>query len=141
MSTRCQVKVVQEGLSWEQAVTLYHHCDGYPSNMVPLIQRAHTEACEALPEPHQRCALGRAGKVAAQLCATEPDGFEPEEGHELHGDIEFYYVVTLLNTKGGTLAEEPTWLLTVYEDPPTLKRALCDRAPLMTVDGDALEAA
>lgn len=90
MSTRCQVKVVQEGLQWDQSLTLYHHTDGYPEYMVPLIARAYKlygKSWEA----------GRAGKVASFLCAVDPGVFEPEEGHTLHGDIEYYYILHVMN--------------------------------------------
>lgn len=85
MSTRCQVHVVENdgNQPWER-LTLYHHCDGYASNMLPLIAsafKARTKGWEG----------GRAGKVASFLCAADPGQFEPEPGHELHGDIEWYY--------------------------------------------------
>ena len=31
--------------------------------------------------------------MAGYLCWTEPGVFEPEDGHELHGDIEYFYRV------------------------------------------------
>jgi len=40
---------------------------------------------------HNLFRLGRAGHAAGYLCGADPSGFEPEEGHELHGDIEWYY--------------------------------------------------
>jgi hypothetical protein len=95
MSTRCQVKVEQTGLGWDEAVTLYHHYDGYPSNMLPLIQKGFE-----LSGGGWRA--GRAGKAASFLCAAGPGDFEPEVGHELHGDICWYYVVTVGNTSEPT---------------------------------------
>jgi len=86
MSTRCQVKVVAGGFAGgheDKAITLYHHCDGYPNNMLPLMASAYENDWQ-----HER-----PGKAAAFLCAVDPGGFEPEEDHELHGDIEWYYVV------------------------------------------------
>ena len=108
MSTRCQVQVIQEGLDWEEKVTLYHHTDGYPEYMIPTIKKAYDYDCETWVK-------GRAGKVASILCWADPAVFEPEEGHDLHGDIEYYYRLYLRNTNGGTLAEEATWELDVYE--------------------------
>lgn len=96
MSTRCQVQLVEgEGKnSWEK-VTLYHHCDGYPSHMIPTFQKAFemiSTPKEGIggPYSHQWHA-GRAGKSASYLCAIEPGQYEPEAGHDLHGDIEWYY--------------------------------------------------
>lgn len=109
MSTRCQVKVTQSGISLnDQAVTLYHHCDGYPTNMLPLIQSAYDLG-------HRGWELGRTGKSASFLCASDPGSFEPEAGHELHGDIEWYYVVQCVNSKGGTIDEVPSWNVFVYD--------------------------
>lgn len=87
MSTRCQVKVIQEATQeggYTQQITLYHHTDGYPDYMLPTIQKAF----KVIGENWERY---RAGKVASYLCSVDAGVFEPEEGHELHGDIEFYY--------------------------------------------------
>ena len=107
MSTRCQVKVVQRGLGWEEAVTLYHHYDGYPSNMLELFEKAYKDFGRGYE-------AGRAGKVASFLCAIDPGVFEPEEGHELHGDIEYYYLIEAHNVKSGTIDDQPYWNVTVY---------------------------
>ena len=50
MSTRCQVQLVFEGNDWntgeaktfwDKSIVLYHHCDGYPENMIPVLIRAY----------------------------------------------------------------------------------------------------
>ena len=119
MSTRCQVKVTQTGLSWEQSLMLYHHCDGYPEHMLACMQKAltlmyapkdmgtwlHTNAWQA----------GRAGSVAAYLCHAHPAGFEPEAGFELHGDIEYFYELEVRNLKGGCVDDKPEWHVS-YKD-------------------------
>ena len=119
MSTRCQVRVVADGFAGgheDKAITLYHHCDGYPTNMLPLMLSAF-----APDWMHER-----PGKAAAYLCAVDPGGFEPEEGHELHGDIEWYYVLHVT-------AE--LWAVQVFEcaihrsGPVTLKEKLA-KCPL-----------
>jgi len=103
MSTRCQVKIqVHSGhTNDDEKVTLYHHCDGYPTNMLPLIHKAFVDNGGA-----ENWKLERAGHAASFLCATDPGGFEPEAGHDLHGDIEWYYVVTV---------GKVTWDVQVYE--------------------------
>ena len=120
MSTRCQVKVTQKGLSWESSVMLYHHWDGYPSNMVPLIRKAYEEGMKPVNqrdwESERAWTMGRTGHAAAMLCYVDPRGFEPESGMELHGDIEYLYEVELINTNGGSLAERPTWIIRYTED-------------------------
>jgi hypothetical protein len=108
MSTRCQVKVVQEGLEWQEAISLYHHSDGYPDNIIPLLR-------EAFKLCGQNYQAGRAGKAASFICAVDPGNFEPEDNHQLHGDIEYYYLVHLINKHNGTLAEVPDWMVEVYE--------------------------
>lgn len=102
MSTRCQVKVIQKGMRWEEAVTLYHHCDGYPSNMLPLIHSAYEPDWEH----------GRAGKVASFLCAKNPGEFEPEDHHRIHQDIDWYYVLTV--TSDETVGSIPKWSIEVF---------------------------
>jgi len=106
MSTRCQVKVKEFGVENDQeAFTLYHHCDGYPSAMVPLIAGAY--------KPDWK--HGRIGKVASFVVAEDVEGYEVEQGHELHGDIEWYYV---LEVKSEThVSAVPEWFLTVYDAP------------------------
>ncbi len=86
MSTRCQVQVVGVGINPDK-FTLYHHCDGYPTHMLQLIASAEGDSWKH----------ARAGKAAAFIIASEPGGFEPEQDHELHGDIEYYYRVTVGN--------------------------------------------
>ena len=122
MSTRCQVKVdVQDEIGWKEAVTLYHHCDGYPENMLPLIAKAYKDARRNMDKKAKKrntsadyYKLGRTGSVASYLCAEEPDGFEPEAGHKLHGDIEWYYVVHAINKAGGSWGDDPQWNVDVY---------------------------
>lgn len=106
MSTRCQVLVTQKGVGWKESVMLYHHYDGYPSNIVNLLKIAKNQA-------GSRWEAGRAGKVAGFICSTDPGQFEPERGLTLHGDIEYLYVVTAVNLQHGTLAETPYWHLRV----------------------------
>jgi len=98
MSTRCQVKVTGTDINGSDSFTLYHHCDGYPDYMLPLIAKGHIDSWQA----------GRIGKAAAMVVSSDPTGFELEQGHELHGDIEYYYVV---DVNGGD------WLITAYESP------------------------
>lgn len=92
MSTRCQVKIQGLDTSYlvdppSRAFTLYHHCDGYPENMLPLIGGAYQDVWQA----------GRVGKAAAMIVGADPLGFELEDGHHLHGDIEYYYVVNIID--------------------------------------------
>jgi hypothetical protein len=96
------------GLSERERVTLYHHCDGYPSGMLPLF----AEAFEKFREEGWK--LRRAGHIASFLCATDPGGFEPEPGHELHGDIEYYYRLYTMNEHGGSADERGRWEVEVF---------------------------
>lgn len=112
MSTRCQVKVIQEGVGWKKEVTLYHHTDGYPEHMIPCIHKAmgyEDEYCKGM-----NWEKGRAGKVASFLCWSDPGTFEPEEGHNLHGDIEYYYKLYCVNSYQGSSKENPKWEVEVY---------------------------
>lgn len=111
MSTRCQVQVVEIGMGWDERVTLYHHTDGYPTYMLPMISKARNLAGNSWES-------GRAGKVASFLCAADPGVFEPEEGHQPHGDIEWFYRIVLENKTGGSAAEKPRWFVEVYSSIP-----------------------
>jgi hypothetical protein len=108
MSTRCQVLVEEIGTMWKEEVMLYHHMDGYPKNILPLIFAAFKEGEIGWEK-------GRAGKVASFLCAVDPGEFEPESGFQLHGDIEWYYRLRLINSQRGSTAERPVWMVDIYK--------------------------
>jgi hypothetical protein len=132
MSTRCQVKVVGEGLGWEDAepITLYHHSDGYPSYMLPIIRQGFELAVKKNTEYSRRYGIttdhylmetGQPSKAASFLCAADPGNFEPEAGHELHGDIEWYYVLRCINkvktVNGKQRQDKPEWRVDIYQPP------------------------
>lgn len=123
MSTRCQVKVSDyaERENVSKAVTLYHHSDGYPTAMLQVMADAYKNAKKYLEEkakghgiPISYWELNRAGEIASFLCREEPDQFEPEAGHQLHGDIEWYYELKPSNTDRSNAAN-PKWIVTVYK--------------------------
>lgn len=104
MSTRCQVKVLAEEpeAKYSENVTLYHHCDGSPGRMIPLIYKAWRFGTSIHDKTYPNFYLpkvNRAGHVAAYLCYANPLQFEPESGHDLHGDIEWYYKVYVSHLK------------------------------------------
>lgn len=106
MSTRCQLKVT--GGVNRESITLYHHCDGYPEHILEDITTTYNRV--------GREWFGhRAGKVAAFLCETHPAGFEPEEGHDLHGDIEWYYLIEIDTALTGNAL--PPWKIKVHTVP------------------------
>lgn len=116
MSTRCNVRVTSSGLSWDEVPQyLYHHCDGYPENILPLIEKAFTVGTEILKAKWE---LGRAGKVAGLLCAVDPLQFEPDpeanqrEDAPYHGDVDFIYHLHLVNKKA---SGDIRWFVTVYK--------------------------
>lgn len=116
MSTRCNVRVTSSGLGWEEAPQyLYHHCDGYPENILPLIEKAFLVGTDMLKATLE---LGRAGKVAGLLCAVDPLQFEPDPEANLrgdapyHGDVEYIYHVHLVNKKADGAIR---WFVTVYK--------------------------
>jgi len=108
MSTRCQVQVIEDYANGDQEkATLYHHCDGYPSNMLRLFweswQAMHNytykmykkmgyknEDCKRYQE-YSGYQLDRCGYVSSFLCFVDPTGYGPLGYHDLHGDIEYYY--------------------------------------------------
>ncbi len=127
MGTRCQVRVKSEGLGWEENSWLYHHYDGYPENMVPIIHEAqlvvHNNFVVNQYDPETKLGMkssnsymnGRAKKVSSFLCTVDPTGFEPEDVGDLHGDIEYLYKLFLVNQNGGTLGSKPVWEMEIYK--------------------------
>ena len=140
MSTRCQVKVIagkEKSLCFDENVTLYHHSDGYPGYMLELIGKAWTFG-NRISLDHKRrfqefspkkpmdnpyaYQLDRPGYVGSFLCHVDPHGFMIEAGHDLHGDIEWYYVIDV-----GIKTHDEEWKISVYaahsnfEDPPDLQ--------------------
>lgn len=102
MSTRCQVEVTDG----DHKITLYHHTDGYPSYMLPLIKSAWKKYGKGWEG-------ARVYKVASMLCAVDPTIFEPLPYHDLHADIEYFYSI---NCKGKMdMSSEPVWNVTSYE--------------------------
>lgn len=107
MSTRSQVHIIGcgEGGGNDANIMLYHHCDGYPTYMVPTIQKALKE----VNKPHKLGDVeyndgwkgGRPGKAASFLCASDPGGYEVENHQELHGDIEFLYILRVSSDQKG----------------------------------------
>jgi len=85
MSTRCQVQIIEKIQDTTNIITLYHHSDGYPENMIPIIYRAY------IYKGSDKDEKSRAGKVARLLCCADPNGFELEQGNDLRGDIEYLY--------------------------------------------------
>jgi hypothetical protein len=150
MSTRCQTKVIEgqtdSSQQYNEDITLYHHCDGYPEWMVPLFWKAYLfgitpfvpvwkkdEPAAAPTDAYQWQAF-RGGYAASMLCHIDPRGFQPENSHELHGDIEWYYK---LYVGGKTVKgqEQRQWELEIYKAKirrkaaPLLKKVL-NRTPL-----------
>lgn len=140
MSTRCQVHVVQDGM-WEDEVMLYHHSDGYPSHMIPILQKGF----QLCTEPwifsggsyDKSWEAGRAGKSAAWMICADPGGFDVESGLELHGDIEYLYVVYCMNPEDGKYA----WEVEVFAGfGETVKdKRLLKRTNVMDIPKDLIE--
>jgi hypothetical protein len=157
MSTRCQVRVIAENKEdnsqFSEDVTLYHHCDGCSEWMVPLFWQAYQFGVtpyvpdwkknepNAQPYDVNQWQAFRAGYAASFLCHIDPRGFVPESGHQLHGDIAFYYKLYVCGktVKG---QEQKQWQVEIYKTKirskaaPTLKIVI-KRTPLCNLVDDA----
>jgi len=113
MSTRCQVQVIDRE---RRKITLYHHHDGYPSYMVPTIHAAYQ-----LIKGMGLNSSSLSGAVSG-LCFVDPAEFEVEDGHELHGDIRFYYRIYCSPLEKSDKHPVDRWELEVfqreYPEPP-----------------------
>ena len=112
MSTRCQVLVIGDDINGGGKFTLYHHCDGYPSYMLPTIAKGWANIWQS----------ERVGKAASMIIGADPIGFELESSNSIHGDIEYYYIVEV---------HSRNWKIKVYETPFDCK-TVNDMNPLGT---------
>lgn len=102
MSTRCQVLVYGNVESNDRFVNLYHHTDGYPSYMMPLIAKAHRAW---LRSQQLDCLKGRSEKVASFLAGADPDVFEFHSKHfrydegsknpSFNCDLDYIYIIKI----------------------------------------------
>lgn len=111
MSTRSQVKV-ENDVGDVRKVTFYHHWDGYPQHILSDIVNTFKDMVEEA-DKNKAYKGGRVGKVANGLCGT-CKSFEPLDYHELHGDIEHYYLLKLRNPEGTHVGIKPEWDITHY---------------------------
>jgi hypothetical protein len=92
MSTRCQIQVFEYDGRENPLNTLYHHLDGYPEYMIPKIFEAYSYGDQDPKNYREYNFLkSRAGKIAGLLCWADPGCFEPEDRHNFHSDIDYYY--------------------------------------------------
>ena len=153
MSTRCQTMILagnkEDKGQFSEDVTLFHHCDGMPSSMVPLFWQAYQfgivpivpdwnkDEPNAEPTDAYQWQTFRGGYAASYLCYIDTRGFWPESGHQLHGDIAFYYKLYVggKKVKGQKYNQ---WELEIFktkirrEGSPLLKKVL-NRTPLCDV--------
>jgi len=116
MGTRCQTVITGTGYSNDLFVNLYHHWDGYPSNMMGLFEKAYRSWLKTKPNGTGN----RPEHVAAFVVASDPAGFEfhskleawknPNVTNingliELQGDIEYLYMIHV---------DGDVWTITVY---------------------------
>lgn len=110
MSTRAQVKIeakkLLKGYRGAGSTTLYHHTDGYPTHMLELFSDAWKSANSQKYKSH----INSPSTVTSYIIASEPDVFEIEKSHKLHGDIEWYYKIH-------PSTEEKEWTVDIYKVP------------------------
>ena len=80
MSTRCQVRIVENGYP----LNLYHHCDGYFSGVGCELQ-------EILKKNKESNGLCSASYIINDLITHEYSGYEVTFAN--HGDIEYFYLM------------------------------------------------
>ena len=91
MATRSTIQLQNTVGVIEQTVTLYKHWDGYPSNVIPLIELAVKNAnVNPRNGRYTSNVLAELIKLDNEICITK--------SHEVHGDTEYQY-----NLKGKNL--------------------------------------
>jgi len=147
MSTRSQVKVLSEEpeAEFSENVTLYHHWDGYPGNMISIIYKGWKSITSIKDRTYPNTNLyqvNRAGHAAGHLCHIDPWIFEPESGHTIHDDVEWYYKVWVdghknnkrIKIRGDNVRE---WVVEIYaaydedEGPPKIELIYSDNITKM----------
>ena len=122
MATRAQV-FVSGGIGAtdgeKEEIALYHHCDGYPTNIVEIIEDAFFKYSRK-KAGHWK--LGRVGKVASMLCSIDPLGFDVEIGTPVHGDLDWFYQLDVYWDNG------PRWDLKCFC--MTYGKKLCGIVPI-----------
>jgi len=110
MSTRCQVKLIEEWLNGQgDTFTVYRHSGGYPRSVIEDIKKAYEIS-------GGRLRAGRAGNAASYLCASAPGVFEPEKSEDLHGDILYYYKLYLVNNSKRFAGDaKPYWEVEIFK--------------------------
>ena len=114
MSTKCQVQVFEYDDSENPLNTLYHHSDGYPEYIIPKIFEAYSYGDQD-PKDYGNYNFLKcgAGEIASLLCWTDPGCFEPEDHHNFHGDIDYYY--RLYFRKFYTDEQKPLWEIEIFK--------------------------
>jgi len=90
MSTRCVVQIFENQGSTIPAKNLYHHNDGYPSNMLQVIENGFMQADQSGESVEQK----RDPEFMFESLESVDSEFVDETGEDwLHDDIEFYYAI------------------------------------------------
>jgi len=117
MSTRCQV-IVQDSFGPTSAVWLYRHSDGYPENMLPILQDFLSQVEKGVLRDNAEQSAGWLiimGHVEYGVPDT-PDSKDDAYGWKVgafepcapfrHGDTEYLYLVDVSNNKISVLTSE-----------------------------------
>ncbi len=94
MGTRCVVTFVEESFGECREFSVFKHWDGYPSNMIPLIQKSLDKAWK-LPRYE-------ADEFACAFIATAKDSsgdVRLTTSPDAHGDLDYTYRVFMHNNK------------------------------------------
>jgi hypothetical protein len=122
MSTRCNVIIRSKNAKYpSDRAQLYRHCDGYPEEVLPSLLAGYNLAAGASADFGARPQMAAAFLIASSLALKDTKDpyssnyvpYEPEEYGLLHGDIEFFYLITP-SRDGDELiwhveVREPTW--------------------------------
>ena len=105
MSTRCQVFIIEKLKGKEERIgTLYHHFDGYPERMVPMIN-------EAIKKWQENAVMGHidGNTLINYITAEDPSGYEIEPINEkIHPDLSYLYEIRIEYTDNKWIAQVKT---------------------------------
>jgi len=104
MSTRCNIIIKDE----YNSIQLYRHCDGYPESEHGVIATLPQALKFAWPLPRMEASDMAAAVIAAWKQQGGGNIYVDGEAHlpdSLHGDIDYYYVISPQAAAGRWLVE------------------------------------
>ena len=95
MSTRANIVIKGQDFNGkDNFITLYQHCDGYPSHIIPQLKKALSLSWKLPRFDYKDYAAAVVATFKEGPGGMYVEGSSPKERELLHGDINFWYLVS-----------------------------------------------